>query len=593
MPTVRIPLVGSFNQRGVDGSAALDLSEDQRFLNCVFSVVNNPITGKATAYVEKRPGPVLDSQPASGSASTGLSRPQSFNATISAFGNTNSTIYFGTTSVGVITGRAVSFGETIISGVSMVLIKSSDGTGWYYPNGAKDITAYTCDGNNSTTITDIKVGGVASVSGLYVGQKLTAATNIAAGSRIVSINSGAFSAVLDTATTGGAFNDLATTKEPIAKIIDADFVTTGTYVTGFVEMDGYLFYGSGGNIWNSDLNSVTSYSATAFKAADMSPDLIAAMARSKNVVLAFGTGSTQGFQNAGYATGSVLERLPQTFHKIGAQGQSSVSELEDDIYFISSSNAGDVHAMKMLDYAPVNISTPTVDKIMGTAVASGGTTYTSAFHVGGYPYFMATFSSATEGAGDKLLLESGDYLLLESGDKLLLEGDPASVASFVRQLVYNDTLKVWSEWDCELATFVIGQGAGSNNKIYMTSRFDTSGNVYRIDPSSDGNVYSDNGTSYTCQIRTSRIDHGTSKRKFVTEIRLVADTQSSGTVTLEASDDDYQSWFTIGTFDLTQMEKKITRCKSYKGGRAYRLSHTTATPFRAEALEIDVWVGEA
>ena len=61
MPTVRIPLVGSFNQRGVDADAALSSSQDQRFKNCVFSVAQNPVTGKMSVYVEKRPGWVIDS----------------------------------------------------------------------------------------------------------------------------------------------------------------------------------------------------------------------------------------------------------------------------------------------------------------------------------------------------------------------------------------------------------------------------------------------------------------------------------------------------------------------------------------------------
>ena len=217
MTTVRIPLVGSFNQRGLAGNTTLANSEDQRFLNCTFDLVHNSITGKNTIYVEKRPGWGTDSLVAAGSASTGLLRPQAYNATITAFGDSNSTIYYGSASVGTITGRALHFTETIVAGVNYVMMKSSDGTAWYYANGAKDVLAYTADGNNSTTITDIKIAGVNSTAGLYVGQKLTAASNITAGTRIVSINAGAFTAVLDTITTGGAFNDLAITKEPIAK----------------------------------------------------------------------------------------------------------------------------------------------------------------------------------------------------------------------------------------------------------------------------------------------------------------------------------------------------------------------------------------
>ena len=58
-------------------------------------------------------------------------------------------------------------------------------------------------------------------------------------------------------------------------------------------------------------------------------------------------------------------------------------------------------------------------------------------------------------------------------------------------------------------------------------------------------------------------------------------------MTLEYSDDNYQTWRTLGTFDLTQPEPKITGCGSHKGGRAYRLTHSNNSLFRAEALEFD------
>ena len=152
MTTIRIPLVGSFNQRGLDGNATLVANTDQRFLNCTFDLVHNAITNKTTVYVAKRPGWGSEATVANGSASTGLIRPQSFTSTLTAFGDTNSTIYVGTTSVGDITGRALHFTETIIASVSYVMIRSSDGTGWYYPAGAKDDLTYIGKNHKSTSI---------------------------------------------------------------------------------------------------------------------------------------------------------------------------------------------------------------------------------------------------------------------------------------------------------------------------------------------------------------------------------------------------------------------------------------------------------
>lgn len=581
MPTARLPLVGSFNERGIDGAAALDVSEDQRFLNCAFLVVQNPVTGKVSVYIEKRPGWMADSIVAAGSASTGLIKPLAFNAPLTAFGDTNSTIYVGTTSVGAITGRALHFNEVLISSVSYVTIKSSDGTGWYYVNGAKDDLTYVGDTHNGTAIID----SLDSTTGIYSGQAWSG-TNVPAGARVLTVDSA--SQITLNANCTGDGTDTTFTKTPIAKILDADFITTGTYISAFVDMDGFLFYTTeDGNIRNSDLNSVTAYTNTNFLAVQQSPDPPVGLVRQKNYVVVFGTGSKEAFINGGNATGSPLQRVPQGFENIGAIDQRSIVAIEDDVYYVSTPNAGDVGVYRMRGLQSTKVSPPNVDRIIGTVTGVDGTIYANAFRLGGYPYLGLVMSTASEGAASLLLLESSDKILLEDGDDIEMESAPSQVSSFQKFFIYNAGLNIWGEWDCSEATFIDGGGSGLANQLLATSRMDTGGKVYRIDPVADGNVYQDDGSTYSLQVRTSRIDHGTGKRKFIDEIRFVGDRQSAGTALLESSDDDYETWDTVGTFDLTQMEPKIRRCGSYKGGRAYRLTHSHNGPFRAEALEID------
>lgn len=589
MTTARIPLVGSFNQRGLDGHAALTASMDQRFLNCTFDVVTNPITGKVTVYVCKRPGWGVDSIPASGSASTGLIKPQAFSAVITAFGDTNSTIYFGTTSVGDITGRALHFTETLVSSVNYVMIKSSDGTGWYYAKDSHLVTAYTADGNNSTTITDIKIAGSNSTAGLYPGQLLAAGANIVAGTRIVSVDSAAFSAVLDTATTGGVFNDLAITKTPIAKILDSDFITTGTQQSAFVEMDGYLFYSvdTTGRLYNSNLNSITAFTSTDFLSPQMAPDPPIALARHKNNVVVFGSASREVFFNAANISGSPLQRSPQFFSRLGVLDQRSVTTLDDDIYCVTSPYSGDVSVYQIRDLNNKKISTPQVDRIIGNVAATGGAIYLSSFRLGGYPYIAAFLSTASDGPASNFLLEDSFMFLLEDGDNLLLEDAPSQVASFARLLVYNIELQLWSEWNADEATFITGNASNNANEILATSRVLTGGKIFSIKPSSQGQLYTDDGAAFTMSIRMSKIDHGTSKRKRIKSIRLICDSDSTGTAYLSWSDDDGATFSTPRAFDLTSKEPKLPACGSHKGGRIYLLTHASNSNFRAEALEIE------
>ena len=581
MTTIRIPLVGSFNQRGLDGNATLVANTDQRFLNCTFDLVHNPITNKTTVYVAKRPGWGSEATVANGSASTGLIRPQSFTSTLTAFGETNSTIYVGTTSVGDITGRALHFTETIIASVSYVMIRSSDGTGWYYPEGAKDDLTYIGDTHNGTAIID----SLDNTTGVYIGQAWSG-TGVAAGARVLTVDSSVQITLNANSSADGT--DISFTKTPIAKILDTDFITTGTQISAFAEMDGYLFYvTNAGSIYNSDLNSVTSFSATGFQSPNMSPDPPIAVARHKNTIVTFGSASKEVYFNAENASGSPLKRIPQYFDQIGTLDQRSVTTLENEIYFVSSPYDGDIGIFQVKDLKSNRISTPQVDRVIGNVAATNGAIYLSAFRLGGYPYLSVFMSLASDGPAFNLLLESGDAILLEDGDNILLEDAPAEVAAFARLLVYNIDLKLWSEWDCTQATFIDSISSGTANQIIATSRLLTDGKIYTMFPSGQGQLYEDDGTAFTMEVRTSKIDFGTSKRKRIFSIRLICDSDATGTAYLSWSDDDYATWSTPRAFDLTSKEPKLPNCGSHKGGRAYKLTHASNSAFRAEALEIE------
>ena len=73
----------------------------------------------------------------------------------------------------------------------------------------------------------------------------------------------------------------------------------------------------------------------------------------------------------------------------------------------------------------------------------------------------------------------------------------------------------------------------------------------------------------------------------VNSIELLADDQASGTTTLETSKDDYASFQTIGTYDMTQQRKRIHSCGYYRNHIIPRLTHSANTAWRGQALVID------
>ena len=579
MPTVRIPLVGVANQRTVAGSYTLSLNKDQRYTNCIFNVTKNPITGKAEFHLEKRPGWAGYATVSAGNSSTGSINSSLTNTVISAFGSTDSTIYDDVTSVGAITGKALYFSETILSSIGYVMIRSSDGTGWYYASNSRTTLTYTGDTHTNTTIDNIS-----STTGMYSGQAISG-TGIAAGTRILSVDS-ATAITTDTATTGTA--TVTITKTPVAKILDSDFVTTGTNLSGFVAMNGYLFYCSeDGRVYNSDVNTVHAYTASNYVSASIKPDFPSAMAKYKNNIICFGRSSIEFFYNSGNASGSPLNSSEVNFKKIGTPNQRGIAELEDDIFFVTSGNDGDVRVELLRGGATKRISTPEVEKIIGTVTGTGSNMYLSAFQLGGYSYLSLI---ATTGSG-VILMEDISFLLLENSNRIATELDESLQSAYSIMQMYNIELDIWSEWSNTLSNVITGGVTGLRNQIIATSVINTGGKIYAMTPATDLALFTDDGSSYTSTIITSATDLGTSRRKAIKSISLVGDIQSTGTMTLEKSDDDYSTWQTLGTFDLTKKVQRITRCGAHRGSRAYRLTHSSAAGFRAQALDIEYDLG--
>ena len=554
MPTETLHLAGQINSR----LASTGYTKDQVFKACLIKTLSNPVTGKNTVYVEKR-GNLSESatSPNTSGVGTAVFLSPSTAVTVSAFGATTSTVFAGSTNCGALDTSAVvrHISETIISGVTFYLMSAHAGGGWYLPSDSYAVTAYTADGNNSTTISDIKISGVNNTAGLYPGQLLTAGANIVAGTRVVSVNAGAFTAVLDTATTGGAFNDLAITKTPVAKMNDADFPTN--IIGEFVELSGTVYImDTSGKIWGSDLNSVSAWTATNFISANLYTDGGTGLAKDGDRIIGFGASSAEWFYNAGNATGSLLSKTGRSI-PVGASVGSLAS-----IAAISSTGTvicwsvmtGRTRQIWMLDGgSPKKISTPMVEVLSGVT----DLTCLTSFNYSGGRYVFVSFVNST------------NY-----------------------NLMYSLDTGLWTDAafpDAMILSALPGRVGGLNVvvRIAAVESVLTNGDVYSWLETS----YSGSFDTPSLVVQIAGLDFGTDKRKIVSAMWLDADTQASGTATLECSDDDYANFRTLGTFDMTKHEKKITRLGSHDGERAYRLTHSANTAFRARALRIEYEVG--
>ena len=331
------------------------------------------------------------------------------------------------------------------------------------------------------------------------------------------------------------------------------------------EMGGYVFWMTrSGRVYNSDLDSVTSYTAAAYFPCDSITDDGVGLARLGDQLFSFGNNSIEILVNAGNpAPGSPLKRIKTI--SIGASssgigfGRALITASRDRLAWLDSG------FLNLYVY-----SGGTIDKIPTSGVF--GTISTSAG--------IRSISFITIFAQDFIHISrqvSGSYLTMN--------------------LFYSLDTGMWCDPNFATGCMIFDEACYNDRAtgIVGVSSTNTNGDVYAIDPTNA--TWQDDdpgggGTNFSVVLQTSRFDLGTNKRKFIKSLALVADRQTSGTVQLEYTDDDYGSWVVHpDTFDLTNLSKKVFRLGSHKNGRAYRLTYTGNTGFRAQRPDIEYEIG--
>lgn len=498
MAKYRYPLAGPYNTRVVSvlptgsgivgagivgvmvvGRSTATSNKDRRFINCWSETVVNQTNNSKTMYLVKRPGFALSATPQSGS-----------------IGN----------AIMVWAGQGT--GTKVISAFGATNSSIYDGTTQLVTN------------NGTTTIITGKATGITETS--------------VAGTPTLTITSSDNSAWY--------YQNAGV----VTKISDADYPGNNGYtiVGTFAHMDGYAFVmDSTGGIWNSDVNSVTSWASSSVIPCNSYPDLGVGCIRRGNQILGFGTQTIQFFRNAGNPFGSVLQRIEEMTIKIGCVGANAITAMGDNIYFTGSTPEGGLSVYRLGEGVKA-ISTPEINRILQLAGASN-VTMTSA-KVYGRSFVVVNASTIT--------------------------------------FVYCEEEGLWHEWNSSQGTLwnkCAGVSVGSSQVTYSISNTVTDGKVYVINPTSY--VFQDDSQQYTATAQSALIGRG-DVRTFWNDIRIIADQEtSSSLLSVTVSDDDYDDATLLGTVDLSDPTPRLTAC-----GSAYRRSwiftHSSATPFRIEAM---------
>ncbi|QTO46318.1 hypothetical protein [Burkholderia latens] len=151
---------------------------------------------------------------------------------------------------------------------------------------------------------------------------------------LVTLNSGAFSAVIDPGFYGSA---------------RVDFV------------DGYLVFNRPGTSqWYISLVNETNFDATDFASKSGFSDQLVAVAVAKRYVYLFGEATTEVWFDAG-DTPFPFDRLPGVFIQFGCTSAASISQMDGDIYWLAQSPQGNAVVCKTEQFSVSQISTFAID----------------------------------------------------------------------------------------------------------------------------------------------------------------------------------------------------------------------------------------
>lgn len=336
------------------------------------------------------------------------------------------------------------------------------------------------------------------------------------------------------------------TSDVSTEIVDADLPATQATPVFF---DSYIFIVKPGtpNIYNSNVDDPTAWDPTNFLSAEQYSDNLTALLRQVNYVVAFGPYSVEFFFDAANASGSPLRRQESVSLKVGLAARDTLAQVDRRIFFVGQTQTGDPSIWMFEGLTATEISNEFIRKIL-----------------------------VNEGSN---LANATAWLCSHKGHTLYVLNLNA------RTIVYDTGEKVWVDWSINSG----GSHAvlpfkyateGSNNKVLVLHN--TDGKIYELDPA----LHTDDAGAILTTVITDRIDFNINNWKSQHGLALICDKQSSGTVTVDWSDDDYGTWSSSRSLDLTA-GRAYTKAGGVFRRRAYRFQHTTNAPFRAETVELE------
>lgn len=324
------------------------------------------------------------------------------------------------------------------------------------------------------------------------------------------------------------------------EITDTDFPpkqTPARKITGpMVQMDGYTFVlTEDGAIYNSTLNSISTWETDGFVNAASRPDRGVTLVRYKHHLMAFGDSTIEFFNNEGIAPpASPLERTNQAFLSLGAIGPKAVINIDDTIYWLAKSATGAIGLWKLDGYTPVLVTQPYHSYVTQTFGADPNLQVLTMHGMRHlitnivYNHQIGWLPSSTSGdiTPDNGTLKGYLTYCIDTNAWWLMSFELSGVYGQVHTSRTNPS----TGGGLQRTYIWFGIGARDNvsdnygaHPVYVEDRSELSPTAVSYDVFRDGNATALLYWRIPVGIFTNVLDFGQEKRKFIRNVRLIGD----------------------------------------------------------------------
>jgi hypothetical protein len=400
-----------------------------------------------------------------------------------------------------------------------------------------------------------------------------------------------------------------------AQITDVDYPKQT--VRGITYLDGtYYVMTPTGAIYGSDLNNGASWSALNVIQALSEPDGGVCLARQLNLLVAFGTYSTEFFYDAGNPTGSPLGNYTSSFLEIGCAHANSVVTADNTLIFMAQGRQRGRSVQVLNGTVPTPISNPVIERLLNAdPLYNVNSTY---IKLNGHTFYILCLTNYTL-VYDFITQEWGFWTQLQLGTSKNIsaaswsnglatltitghgfkDGDFVDIAS-ITPSGYNGSVVI-NTVDSNTITYAVSSNPGTyvsggtavnyvevpfnisgsttNGSLDMVQD-STTGSVYALDSS----IYLDGSLRIKTTIRTPTLDGGLNTFKFFGKTVLVGDLTSS-TAYIRHTDNDYQTWSKYRPVDLSKTRPQLNR-NGRARRRAFEIINYDNAPIRLKNIEV-------